>query len=318
MTIYYQESRVSSVEFMKECKDENADFKIDPPIPEYSKLLSRRAELISELRDLNTQDEGKSEEFIINQVSSPKQQAKSEAPILKDQISPSETAEKMQAEKIKEIESKLEDVNSSLTKLSPHIKEIFDNILTDISHLPPSPEFTILINAESPVFSDIEFSFDATKVEVNSNTLHQEPLSGISLGNSAMLDSLMDQHFVILPGRKSSNIKSNLNQNHECIDAIAANGLMNSPKIMSEYSVGRLIQAISNNYNLKNIKFKIVHSALKVYNLHYSGISTINLPCYAVGKGEILSVFFRYIALTFFPYMTVYDAVNNIDYKYDI
>jgi len=320
MTIYYQESRVSSVEFMKECKDEETDFKIDPPIPEYSKLLSRRVELIEELRDLraseNSITNSPNEEFVINQVSP---QVKSEAPIDIISSSPnSEAAEKMKAEKMKEIESELENINSEITKLNSSIKQIFDNILTDISHLPPSPEFTILINAESPVFSDIEFSFDATKVEVNSNTLHQEPLSGISLGNSAMLDSLMDQHFVILPGRKSSNIKSNLNQNHECIDAIAANGLMNSPKIMSEYSVGRLIQAISNNYNLKNIKFKIVHSALKVYNLHYSGISTINLPCYAVGKGEILSVFFRYIALTFFPYMTVYDAVNNIDYKYDI
>jgi len=192
-----------------------------------------------------------------------------------------------------------------------------NNIIEEISKYPESIK-NIIINAESPIFNDISFSVDSNKLEVNSESVHQEPMSGISLGNSAMLDSLTDNKFVILPGRKTSNIKSNLNQNHECIDAIAANGLMSSPNVMSKYSVGKIILAISNNKNLKDLNIYIIHSALKVKLLQGQGLSTNNIPRYAVGRGEILSVFYRYLAIIFFPYMTVYDSINNINYKYDI
>lgn len=189
--------------------------------------------------------------------------------------------------------------------------------ISDIQHL-TSEIKNIIINAESEIFNDIHFGFDDTKTEVNSESLHQDPMSGISLGNSVMLDSLTDNKFVILPGRKTSNIKSNLNQNHECIDAIASNGLMSSPKIMSNYSVGKLILAISDNKNLKDLNIYIIHSALKVNLLQGQGLTQYNIPRYAVGRGEILSVFYRYLALIFFPYMAVYDSINNINYKYDI
>ena len=189
--------------------------------------------------------------------------------------------------------------------------------ISDISHL-TSEIKNIVINAESEIFNDIHFGFDDTKTEVNSESLHQDPMSGISLGNSVMLDSLTDNKFVILPGRKTSNIKSNLNQNHECIDAIASNGLMSSPKIMSNYSVGKLILAISDNKLLKDLNIYIIHSALKVNLLQGQGLTQYNIPRYAVGRGEILSVFYRYLALIFFPYMAVYDSINNINYKYDI
>jgi hypothetical protein len=192
-----------------------------------------------------------------------------------------------------------------------------NNIIEEISKYPESIK-NIIINAESPIFNDISFSVDSNKLEVNSESVHQEPMSGISLGNSAMLDSLTDNKFVILPGRKTSNIKSNLNQNHECIDAIAANGLMSSPNVMSKYSVGKIILAISNNKNLKDLNIYIIHSALKVKLLQGQGLSTNNIPRYAVGRGEILSVFYRYLAIIFFPYMTVYDSINNTNYRYDI
>ena len=60
----------------------------------------------------------------------------------------------------------------------------------------------------------------------------------------------------------------------------------------------------------------IVHPALKVNKLEGVGVK-YNTPRYAVGEGEILSVFFRYIALIFFPYMSIY-AEDDIDHKYDI
>lgn len=217
-------------------------------------------------------------------------------------------------------ENSSQNENSQDGNFTDTVRITLNNILNSISNLDSNIK-TFVINAESPIFNDIVFSIDSNKVEINSESIHQDPLSGISLGNSVMLDSLMDQHFVILPGRQSSNIKicgQNVNQNHECIDAIAKNGLMNSPKIMSEYSVGKLIEAIAKNKKLKNLNIYIIHSALKVKLLNYSGISSINIPCYAVGRGEILSVFYRYLAITFFPYMAVYDSNESVDYKYDI
>jgi hypothetical protein len=258
MTIYYQESRISSIAFAKTENDLNG-----------LKNFSNKAEIFK--------------------------------------IDP-------------KFENSLQNEKSQDGNFTDAVQITLNDILNSISNLDSNIK-TFVINAESPIFNDIVFSIDSNKVEINSESIHQDPLSGISLGNSVMLDSLMDQHFVILPGRQSSNIKicgQNVNQNHECIDAIAKNGLMNSPKIMSEYSVGKLIEAIAKNKKLKNLNIYIIHSALKVKLLNYSGISSINIPCYAVGRGEILSVFYRYLAITFFPYMAVYDSNESVDYKYDI
>ena len=296
MTIYYQQSRISSIAFAKTEQDLNgistdpsSIFKFDSEIDE-SKLNNLKLEI----ENLNSEIE------TIKSKSNDSSQNSEAISNIQEQIS-----------------DKISKMRSIKLEIYSQADEIFSHKIKELENLNENVK-TIIINAESPMFHDIEFSIPQDKVEINSESLRQDPLSGISLGNSVMLDSLMDQHFVILPGRKSSNIKSNLNQNHECIDALAANGLMNSPKIMSEYSVGKLIDAISKNQNLNSLNIYIIHSALKVKLLNYNGISTINIPCYAVGKGEILSVFFRYLALTFFPYLAVYDATENVDYKYDI
>ena len=191
-----------------------------------------------------------------------------------------------------------------------------NDILTDLQKMTDIK--TIIIDAESNIFSDIEFKVDNTKIEVNSETLKQDVMSGISLGNSVMLDAIADQKFVILPGRKTGGIKNNLNQNHDCIDAIASNGLLSSPKVMTEYSIGKILNEISNNHNLKELNLYIIHSALKVDKLNGNGINTYNIPRYAVGRGEILSVFFRYIALLFFPYLSVWNSLNDDNIKYDV
>lgn len=314
MSIYYQESRISSITFAKTehdlytliNNDNNNGFKINPKFdlkPKVNELENQKLETYNQIQEIKNSS---------NQINL-------------DNINNKNNNDNLSEEQLQQIEllsTKLRDITSELIKFK---KELYsqadielDKIIKSISTLPANTK-AIIIDAESPIFHDIEFSIDSNKVEINSKSIHQDPLSGISLGNSVMLDSLMDQHFVILPGRQSSNIKSNLNQNHECIDAIAANGLMSSPKIMTEYSIGKIINEISKNKKLKDLNIYIIHSALKAKILSYPGISKDNnIPCYAVGKGEILSVFYRYLAITFFPYMAVYDSVKNIDYKYDI
>ena len=365
MTIYYEESRISSITFVKTEDDlksklsesQNSNLRgeadldttcliINPEIsiPIYGtsypsvlqELINERDKLTHEIelskeqiakstaanefKDTNTNiklnETSISNSEIQNTKSNSDIQLREQHQQINDKVATDLSTKIENCEAQKRITNTISDIKKQINiQADIELQKIIDNIL----NLQNAESLkTIIINAESPIFHDIEFSIDSNKVEINSQSVHQEPLSGISLGNSVMLDSLMEQHFVILPGRKSSNIKSNLNQNHGCIDAIAINGLMNSPKIMSEYSVGKLINAISKNKKLKDLDIYIIHSALKVNIITYHGLSDVNIPCYAIGKGEILSVFFRYLALTFFPYMTICDSSESVDYKYDI
>lgn len=216
--------------------------------------------------------------------------------------------------------SELSDISNpyNITKDAVSIDDVLHNIqkivLTDDVCIP------VIIDATSCVFADIVFNVDTTKVKVNSETLKQDVMSGASLGSSVMLDAIAADKFAILPGRKSANLQSNVGQNHDVIDALATNGLMGSPKIMSEYSAGKVLMELSKLIDrnpASKLDIWIVHPALKVNKLEGVGVNIYNTPRYAVGEGEILSVFFRYIALIFFPYMSIY-AEDDIDHKYDI
>lgn len=173
----------------------------------------------------------------------------------------------------------------------------------------------IVIDAESDAFKDIVFNFDESKMKINSETLKQDILGGGLLGSSTMLDALSDGVFSITPGRKAANIPvSHPSQNHDVIDAMASNGLLSSPKVISEYSIGKLLTEIS---KLNAFNIYIIHSALKVDKFDGSYPSMYCIPRYSVGEGEVLSVFFRYISLIFFGYLSVFDS-NDTERKYDI
>lgn len=174
---------------------------------------------------------------------------------------------------------------------------------------------TFIVDATSPAFNDIKFKFDEDKKNLSSDGIKQDIMSGISLGSSNMLDAIQSKEFAINPGRKTSGIISiHQNQNHDVIDAIASNGLLCSPKVMSEYSIGKLLLSLN---KLTSFKIYIVHPSLKVDVLDGIFPSSYNVPRYAVGQGEILSVFFRYITILFFGYMSVYDNID-LERNYDI
>lgn len=196
------------------------------------------------------------------------------------------------------------------------LKSDISSTLSYISTL--SGELNIEIDATSELFNDINFQIDNSKVKISSETIKQDVMSGATLGSSNMLDAINEQKFAVILGRKTTNLKNNVNQNHDCIDALVLNGLMGSPKIMSEYSVGKILLALADNKNITLINFYIIHPSLRVNSLFGHGISTYNVPTYEIGNGEILSVFFRYIALIFFPYMVVTNNSDDNDYKYDL
>ena len=215
----------------------------------------------------------------------------------------------------------------SFTRIDPKVEglyltestlnEMFDKI--DNFDVSKYEVVNIVINSESSAFSDIHFNVDERKVEMNSETLKQDILSGGTLGSSQMLDAIATNSFAINAGRKGANIPNvHIQQNHDTLDAIAANGLLNSPCVMSANSVGKLLLRISEKFN--NFNIYILNSSLKVDKFDGVAPSTYNVPRYAVGHGEILSVFFRYISLLFYGYMTVNEIQGDTDYDriYDI
>ena len=172
----------------------------------------------------------------------------------------------------------------------------------------------IIVDATSKLFNDIKFNYDESKEKLDSSTI-KEVLSGCSLGSSLMLDAIQAKEFAINPGKKNAGIPQlHQNQNHDVIDAIASNGLLRSPGIMSEYSVGKLLIKFT---KLTEFYIYIVHPSLTVDVLDGISPYSYTIPRYSIGEGEILSVFFRYLSLLFYGYMSVYDNVD-IERNYDI
>ena len=218
--------------------------------------------------------------------------------------------------KQKEVEFKNSKIiNSKLNEVIDEIRNLKkQNLDKSNDETSKNKHINIIINAENPIFSDIKFTIDKSKVKLNSQNIKQNIMSGATLGSSNMLDAISEQKFAVILGRKTANLRNLQNQNHDCIDALVQNGLMGSPKIMSEYSVGKILIELT---KFDKINLYIIHSALQVNSLEYDGISVYNVPRYTIGDGEILSVFFRYIAILFFPYLSITN-ISDTEYKYDL
>ena len=213
-----------------------------------------------------------------------------------------------------QLEAKQKEVEFKNSKIiSSKLNEVINEI-RNLKNNKDDKNMNLIINAENPIFSDIKFTIDKSKVKLNSQNIKQDIMSGATLGSSNMLDAISEQKFAVILGRKTANLRNLQNQNHDCIDALVQNGLMGSPKIMSEYSVGKVLIELT---KFDKLNLYIIHSALQVNSLEYNGISVYNVPRYIIGDGEILSVFFRYIAILFFPYLSITN-ISDTEYKYDL
>lgn len=317
MTIEYSYNKVDKVAFLKDYsflnksdKNENYEFIINPKIDliefdssvEFNNLLN---ELINNIEDENIKNEIikiNSNDDEINENENIKNKLNELKSIAKKQIDSQE--KEIEIENNKRIELKLNEVINEIESLNGIDKNKID----------------IVIYAENPIFSDIKFTIDKSKVKLTSRNIKQNIMSGATLGSSNMLDAISEQKFAVILGRKTANLRNLQNQNHDCIDALVQNGLMGSPKIMTEYSIGKILNKLSKlnlNFNVQKFNFYIIHQALQVNNLEYNGILKYNVPVYSIGEGEILSVFFRYIAILFFPYLSITN-ISDDEYKYDL
>lgn len=189
-----------------------------------------------------------------------------------------------------------------------------DDNIDDIKKLPN--DFTLIINTESELFSDVEFEVNKDHAGENSKKhKNDQDINQQMISSANQLEAFSNNKFTIVPGKRSANIHlHHPKQNHDVIDSIARNGLMVTPKVSTEISVGRLFNILctKQSFNLimvnKNLEVSIRES--KYPNDYVE-------PAYTVGKGEIVTVFYRYICLYFYGYCSITSSEDR-DRNYDI
>ena len=189
-----------------------------------------------------------------------------------------------------------------------------DDNIDDVKKLPN--DFTLIINTESELFSDVEFEVNKDHAGENSKKhKNDQDINQQMISSANQLEAFSNNKFTIVPGKRSANIQlHHPKQNHDVIDSIARNGLMVTPKVSTEISVGRLFNILctKQSFNLimvnKNLEVSIRES--KYPNDYVE-------PAYTVGKGEIVTVFYRYICLYFYGYCSITSSEDR-DRNYDI
>ena len=177
--------------------------------------------------------------------------------------------------------------------------------------------FTLIINAESELFSDVVFEVNQEKLGESSKVGNktQDVCRDVLLGGSQQLEAFSNSKFTIIPGKRNAGIQSyHPKQNHDVIDSIARNGLMVTPITSTQFSIGRLFNILCTK---KSFDIIILHSKLEVSIRDSSYPNDYVEPAYIVGQGEITTVFYRYICLYFFGYISVSNEEDR-DRIYDL
>ena len=135
------------------------------------------------------------------------------------------------------------------------------------------------------------------------------------ISSANQLEAFSNNKFTIVPGKRSANIHLyHPKQNHDVIDSIARNGLMVTPKVSTEISVGKLFNILCTK---KSFNLIMVNKNLEVSIRESKYPNDYVEPAYTVGKGEIVTVFYRYICLYFYGYCSV-TTFEDRDRNYDI
>ena len=177
-------------------------------------------------------------------------------------------------------------------------------------------EFTLIINTESKLFNDVEFEVNQDHVGENSKKhKNDQDINQQMISSANQLEAFSNNKFTIVPGKRSANIHLyHPKQNHDVIDSIARNGLMVTPKVSTEISVGKLFNILCTK---KSFNLIMVNKNLEVSIRESKYPNDYVEPAYTVGKGEIVTVFYRYICLYFFGYTSVSNE-NDRDRIYDL
>ena len=92
--------------------------------------------------------------------------------------------------------------------------------------------FTLIVNAESKLFSDVIFEINEEKIGESSKKGNktQDVCRDILLGGGQQLEAFSNNRFTIIPGKRHAGIQNlHPKQNHDIIDSLARNGLLVLP-----------------------------------------------------------------------------------------
>lgn len=186
----------------------------------------------------------------------------------------------------------------------------FDIVRQQTSH------FDLIIDASSELFKDIKIVFNENKKGLPSTSEKtQDVKSDIMLGGGKNLDAFTTNSFVVIPGKKSCNVRElHVNQNHEILDTIARNGVLLIPEVQKELSIKQLFDILSTK---NSFTITVYHSGLKIPEISGTYPSEYTRPKYEIGFGEVAAIFYRYICIYFFGYCSVYNE-DEVEHKYDI
>lgn len=171
----------------------------------------------------------------------------------------------------------------------------------------------VFINTTSKEFDDIKILSSGEHENERSDKIVndiQKPM----MGSSDNLEAIKTNQYSILHGKKNANINSvNLNQNHEVIDSIAINGVMMGPKTELN-SIKKLFNILS---KFESFELLLYNPYLIVEELSSTNPTVFSVPVVITGKGDICKIFYRYICLYFFGYMSIKEMLDP-EFKYDI
>lgn len=177
--------------------------------------------------------------------------------------------------------------------------------------------FSLLIDAESEIFSDIEIDADGENVGVSSSqrTDSNDLNSTIIMDGSKQVVAFTNNKFAINRSKRTAGIESSHpKQNHEVIDSIAHNGVLYAPEVSTKCSIGRLFNALS-KYN--SFDLIIMHKSLEEPIREGAAPSEYVMPVYTLGEGEITAVFYRYICTYFYGYIGIFNEEDR-EHNYDL
>jgi hypothetical protein len=185
--------------------------------------------------------------------------------------------------------------------------------ISEISEISSDSLIKIFINTTSKEFDDIHIlTSEDNKFEASDKI--QKDIQKPLMGASDNLEAIKTNQYSITRGKKNANIQNlHLFQNHEVIDSLAVNGVMMGPKTELN-SIKTLFNKIS---KFNSFELTLYNPNLLVEEIESPSPTLFSVPVVVSGKGDILNIFYRYICLYFYSYMSIKDMFDS-DSKYEI
>ena len=172
-------------------------------------------------------------------------------------------------------------------------------------------EETIKIYPHTKPFEDVRIATDSNKRKTNNKAFQQTSAAlsdSTKVNKMIQLQAFSSNMFVVIHGKKNCPL-TNIGQyqNHEIIESLFKNGVHTTPintYDTTDLSIYRLVKAL---HRLRSFDIIFIHPNLAIPGAIAEAPCEDIQPSYDICCGEILAIMYRYIAINFFPYCSIYD-----------